>query len=283
MISRIRYWLHCRKHKPEHELKWPDLPVEQLVYFRDHPDDGAYIVFVDYEGDIDWRRDDKAEDFTKKADYDCHVSEVQNEVSVLEPLVRNWPRDVKCSAKRILGEALARVFRCDRDNALQALAKAKKFIADKSCEVSRYWTLQACTGAAAVAVVLGLIAIWQSDVLTAAFGHTPYLLFLAACSGGLGALLSVILRLGKLSFDATAERRLHYAEGVTRVVAGGISGTLVGALVKLGVFLPVFSQAGLTTTAVCAAALIAGASERLAPTIIAKVESTDPLMNGDKT
>ncbi len=282
MISGIRYWQHCRKHKPEHEQKWPDLPVKQLVYFRDHPEDGAYIVFVDYVGDLDWRRDDQAEDFTKKADYDCHVSEVLNEVSALEPLVRNWPQDVKFSAKRILGEALARIFRCDRDNALQALAKAKEFIGDKSREVSRYWTLQACSGAAAVAVVLGVIAIWQSDALTALFGQTPYLLFLAACAGSLGALLSVILRLGKLSFDTTAERRLHYAEGVTRVVAGGISGTLVGAFVKLGIFLPVFSQAGLTTTAVCAAALVAGASERLAPTIIAKVESTDPVLNGDK-
>ncbi len=282
MICRIKYWLHCRKYPPEHAVKWPDLPVKHLVYFRDHPDDGAYIVFVDYEGDLDWRRDDKAEAFTKNGQYDCHVSEVQNEVSALEPLVRNWPKDVKFSAKRILGEALARVFRCDRDNALQALAKAKKFITNKSREVSRYWTLQACTGAAALAAVFGVVAVWQSATLTAAFGQTPYLLFLAACAGAIGALLSVILRLGKLSFDASAERRLHFAEGVTRILAGGISGILVGALVKLGVFLPVFSQSGLTITAVCAAALIAGASERLAPTIIAKAESTDPLLNGDK-
>lgn len=283
MISRIKYWLHCRKHPPEHRVKWPDLPVKHLVYFRDHPDDGAYIVFIDYEGDLDWRRDDKAENLTKKADYDCHVSEIQNEVSALEPLVRNWPKDVKFSAKRILGEALARVFRCDRENALEAIAKARQFIANKSREVSRYWTLQACTGSAALATALGVLAIWQENTLVALFGKTPYVLLLAACAGAMGALLSVILRLGKLSFDSSAERRLHIAEGVTRVVAGGISGILVGALVKLGVFLPVFLHAGLTTTAVCAAALIAGASERLAPTIITKVESNDPQLNGGKT
>jgi len=262
-------------------LKWPDLPVKHLVYFRDHPVEGAYIVFVDYVGDLDWRRDDKAEEFTKNSQYDCHVSEVQNEVSALEPLVRNWPRDVKFSAKRLLGEALARVFHCDRDNALEATKKAKKFIRDKSREVSRYWTLQACTASAAVAIALGVCAIWQSALLTQLFGQTPYLLFLAACAGATGALLSIILRLGKLSFDVTAERRLHYAEGLARIIAGGLAGVLIGALVKVGVFLPVFSQATQITTAMCAAALIAGASERLVPTIIAKVESTDPLLNGE--
>lgn len=282
MISKIKYWRHCRKHPPDYAKKWPDLPVQQLIYFRDHPEDGAYIVFIDYEGDLDWRRDDMAEAFTKKQNYDCHLSEVQNEVSVLEPLVHHWPRDVKFSAKRILGEALARVFRCDHDNALKVLAKGKKFIKDKSREVSRYWTLQACTAAAILALGLGLAAIWKSEALKELFGQIPFVLFLAACAGAIGALLSVILRLGNLAFDSTAERRLHYAEGVTRIMAGGISGVLVGALVKVGIILPVFAQSGMATTAMCAAALIAGASERLVPTIIAKVESTDTLTNGDK-
>ncbi len=277
MISDFRYWCHSRKHKPEHVLKWPDLPVKHLVYFRDHPKEGAYIVFVDYVGDLDWRRDDKAEECTREASCDCHVNEIQNEVSSLEPLVRNWPIDVKFSAKRLLGESLARAFRCDYKNALHALDKARAFIQAKSAEVSRFWALQACTASASVAVILGVTAIWQSEVIVRVFGRTSYHLFLAACSGALGALLSVILRLGTLSFDASAERRLHHAEGVARIIAGSISGILVGALVKLGVLLPVFSKADLTTTAICTAALIAGASERLAPTIIAKMESTDTL------
>lgn len=283
MISRIRYWLHCHKFKPEHELKWPDLPVKHLVYFRDHPEVGAYIVFIDHVDDLDWRRDDKAEEFTKSANYDCHVSELQSEVSALEPLVKNWPTDVKCSAKRILGEALATVFGCDRDNAWRAIKKAKQFIRDKGREVSRYWTLKACTAAAGIAGTAGLLAVWQSAALTRTFGHTAYLLFLAAAAGAVGALLSVILRLGNLIFDTSAEKRLHYAEGVTRIIAGAISGALVGALVKIGVFLPVFTQTEHLTTAICAAALIAGASERMVPTIIAKLETTESQTNGDKT
>jgi hypothetical protein len=283
MLDHIRNWLHCRKYKQDYQQKWPELPVKSLVYYNDDPDQGTVIVFIDWSGDLDWQRDDKAVHYASEKGHDCHVSEILNATSALEPYVRNWPKDLKLSAKRVLGEAIARVFRCDYANGQDAIKKAKRFIIDKSREVSRYWTLQACTASATVAGALGVAAIWQSALLAQVFGRTPYLLFLAACAGAIGALLSIILRLGKLSFDASAERRLHYAEGVTRIVAGGISGILIGALVKLGVFLPVFSQAGLTTTAICAAALIAGASERLVPTIIAKVESTDPFLNGDQT
>lgn len=282
IISSIRYWFHCRTHKPDYAVKWPELPVGHLIIFRDNPDDGAFIVFVDYVGDIDWFRDDKSEETAKRKESEGHISEVQNEVAGLEPRIRNWPIDLKVSAKIMLGEALARAFQCEHGNALQALKKASTFIDNKSAEVSRYWTLRACACSATLAGALGVLAMWQKAILIQVFGPTPYLLFLATCAGALGALLSIILRIGSLSFDVGAERRLHYVEGSMRIVAGGIAGILAGALVKLGVFLPFLSQAGFTTTAVCATALIAGASERFVPTIIARMDSSDIQGNGGK-
>ena len=282
MFDKIRNWLHYRKFKQDYETKWPELPVKYLVYFNDEPEEGAFIVFLDWSIDLDWQRDDKAANYASEKGFECHVPKILNAASTLEPSVTNWPKDLKISAKRILGEAIARAFSGEHVAAQEAIENAKQFIADKSREVSRFWTLQACTVSAAFACIFGVTAIWQSTKLINVFGRTPYLLFLAACAGAIGALLSVIFRLGTFSLDSSAEQRLHYAEGLTRIIAGSISGVLVGALVKLGVFLPIFSKADMTTTAICSAALIAGASERLVPNIISKVESNDPLLKGGK-
>lgn len=75
--------------------------------------------------------------------------------------------------------------------------------------------------------------------------------------------------------DSTAERHLHYIEGISRIVAGGISGVFVGAMIKLGLILPVFAQTGMETLAMCAGAMIAGASERFAAGIITSVENNN--------
>ena len=56
-------------------------------------------------------------------------------------------------------------------------------------------------------------------------------------------------------------------------MAGGIAGMLTGAMVKLGLFLSIFNQDKMLPLAMCTAAMIAGASERLAAGIITKVES----------
>ena len=49
----------------------------------------------------------------------------------------------------------------------------------------------------------------------------------------------------------------------------------MGGMVKLGLILPVFGQTGTETLAMCAAAMIAGASERLAAGIVTKVENNE--------
>lgn len=273
MIGSIICWLHERKHKPDYLCRWPELAVKTLVYYRHHPTDGCYIVFLDWANDIDWNRDDKSEKCTHDRNHDKNVSEILNMVSMLEPKVDNWPRDLKVAVKRILGEAIARAFRCEGEAAKIAISNAENLIKTKSQEVSRYWTLKACGFSGLIAAISAImILIWRNEVEDI-IGKTVCLLLIAACCGGIGALLSVISRLGALKFDTSAERRLHYAEGHARIVAGGISGVLVAALVKIGIILPVFIESNSFALAMCTAAMLGGASERFVPAIIAKVEN----------
>jgi hypothetical protein len=94
--------------------------------------------------------------------------------------------------------------------------------------------------------------------------------------GCVGALLFVVMRFGKPpKVDSTAEKHLHYLEGCARIVGGGIAGILGGSMVKLGLIFPLFIQTNKETLAMCAAAMIAGASERLAAGIVTRAENNE--------
>ena len=282
MIQRLICWLTSYKYKQDYEIKWPELPVYFLIYYTDDPIKGSFIVFIDCSIDLDWKRDDLCVEYAASNGFEDNIPKILNIASTLEAYVINWPNDLKLSAKRLLGESLVQAFKGDKLSAHEAIENANKFIIEKRIEVSRFWTLKACVVSSFCAICLGIISIWQCNYIIDLLGKTTYQLILAGSAGSLGALLSVIMRLNSFFFDASAERFLHNVEGVTRVIAGGISGILVGVLVKLGVFLPVFSQTNHLTTALCAAAMIAGASERLVPAIISKVESNGSIQEGAK-
>ena len=280
MFHGLRQWWHYRRHKQDYEKKWPELPVRHLVYYYDDPEEGAFIVFLDWEGDLDWNRDEKAVASVTSKDDNSRISGILNEVALLEPRIMGWPRDLKISINCMLGESIARAFACDHQLAREVLEHTRSRIREKSQEVSRYWTLQACFAGAGIAGVALVVGIWQAPAIVGAIGRTPHLLSLSFCCGAIGSLLSIIMRLGKVCVDASAERRLHFAEGFARIVAGGIAGVVIGAMVKLGMVLPVFSQASMTALATCAAAMLGGASERLVPGIIAKIEAEESQTKG---
>jgi hypothetical protein len=253
--------------------------VRHLIYHHEHPTNGEFIVFLDKQLDVDWETDDKFDQYidatgTMKAD----LRKILHLVALLEPVAQNWPDDLKLSAKRMLGEAIVSVLEGDTDVAAKAVKSAKDFMMIKSKQVSRFWTLKACLFTGAVAAVLGTVVVVFRNQIIGFIGQTQFLLSLCFFAGCIGALLFVVLKLGKQpNADSTAERHLHYLEGVARIVGGGIAGVLIGGMVKLGLILPVFSQAGMETLAMCIAAMLAGASERLAAGIITKVENNEPL------
>lgn len=233
-------------------------------------------VFVDEDLDLEWECDDKAGKSIDTPPLKAAVRKIVNEVAALEPIAHNWPDDLKLTSKRLLGEAVASILRDDTEGASAALENARKFFRAKSSQVSRYWTLKGCFVAGGIAALAAAFQILARNCLIDYLGRTPFLLALCFWAGCVGALLFVVLRLGtQTRVDSTAEKHLHYAEATARVVGGGIAGILIGALVKLGLILPVFGQTGMEALAMCAAAVIAGASERLAAGIVTKIANNE--------
>lgn len=254
--------------------------VNYLIFHHENPTDGEFVVYVDNDLDLEWECDDKFESFINTGPIKTALGKTRNAIALLEPIVHNWPPDLKLSVKRLLGEAIVSELQGDTAGAQSALTSAQDLLKDKGQNVSRSWTIQAAlaTGGA-MALLLVLAAVFREKV-SQALGLTPFLLSLCFFSGGIGAVLFLVLRLGKQPHvDSTAERHLHYLEGAARIIGGGIAGSLVGILVKLGLILPIFAKTGEEALAMCGAAIVAGASEHLAAGIITKVENNQPLQN----
>lgn len=268
---------HTSPVEDTYAMRDPHTKVKYLIYHDKHPDRGEIFVYIDHELDLEWECDSKASSRNEANGLVPAIRQTWNGIADLEPIAHNWPDDLKLTTKRRLGEAMASVLKGDQDGAKQALSNAKSFIKSKSKQVSRFWTLQSCLLAGGIAALIGIVSVFSRTDLISWFGKTPFLLSLCFFAGCVGALLFVIMRLGKQpNVDSTAERHLHYIEGVSRVVAGGIAGILVGGMVKLGLILPIFTQAGMESLSMCIAAMIAGASERMAAGIITKVENNEP-------
>src|SRR5581483_1535854 len=142
-------------------------------------------------------------------------------------LSEGLPKPIKEQAYDLIGAALTSCFEFDYESAEQMLATAQKYIQTRNEEISRYWYLSA-TFAAAVSIVVICSALFA---LASHFSSAMDIIWrwaiLAAAAGAIGALLSVISRSGRLSFDPAAGRNLHYLEAASRIAAGSLSGLIV--------------------------------------------------------
>ena len=248
--------------------------VRYLVYESTDSNNGSFKVFIDKDLDLDWNCDDKIAASLDVEPLKTASRKILNAVAACEPLVQNWPDDLKLTSKRLLGEAIACAVGGNPAAGQEAFQNAEKYIKAKSLQVSRYWTLQGCLVMGGAAMVLGLLDIGWRPTVTHWLGTMAYLLTLCFWAGSVGALLFFLLRFGNHSgIDSSAERQLHYFEACARIVGGGIAGVLVGSMVKLGLVLPYFNESGMLTLAMCVAAMIAGASERMAAGIVTRVEN----------
>jgi hypothetical protein len=131
-------------------------------------------------------------------------------------------------------------------------------------------------------VTLGVVFWIARNFLFGVIGDDAFWLAMATVAGALGSLLSVIGRTGKLQFDCSSGRRMHYLEGASRIWAGALSGLFVGLAVRSDLILTALTRGGKVPAIMILAAMASGAGERLANSIIADLGSakTETLKHG---
>ena len=247
--------------------RWPQCDVHHLVLSGDD-----FIVFLDHDLDVDWST-------TKEwGDQNAAVKElgdVLNQAAIVECIPNDHQRgNIRLNFKRMVGEGVARALDGDFEAARKILEQARNYIDTRNVEKARYWQL--CT-ACVLGSLLGFggFGTWLfRDPLVRDLGDTAYFLILSAFAGGIGAVVSMIFRMGRSSPTSESPKQLHILEASSRVLAGCFSALLVSGAVQAGLILSVLADPSRLHSVMLTAAVASGASERLAPSIIARIEST---------
>ena len=151
---------------------------------------------------------------------------------------------------------------------------AKSYIVERNAEKSRYLYLLSSGITTLIFVFIGIISWVIRDIAIEIIGPTAFYIWLSFLIGSLGAFLSITLRIGNTNLDFNANKRLHYMEGISKVLAGMISGLLVSLCIKTGLIFSIADKTEHLNLIMILGGLIAGSSERLAPSIIKKLETT---------
>lgn len=261
--------------KKQKEL-WQGIDLRHLVYATD-----SFIVFIDKSLDLDWMTNDEYD-----KEFQCDHAKrnvVLNKAAKLETIPNSHQsEDIRINFKRMVGEGIARGLKCDYDSADQILNEAEQYIRSRNVEIARYWQLATSLIVAGIAGAIGL-ALWSFRVDVLPFlGPTALTCLLAGASGSIGALLSIIHRLGTTSTTSEAERALHILEGIGRVTGGALSGLLTVCLVKAQILLPALNVNKEFSIVFLALAMLAGASERWAPSLLSRFEKQAQQITHDK-
>ena len=237
-----------------------------------------YIVFIDHKNNIDWETIDTydaSRPLDKKQEYEKYLS--------LSSIVEHHPIDglsvdSVLSFKTIIGEAIVNILEGNFSESIDILNKADEFRLDRVVEKSREWYLVFTIAPTALFVIFVLMAnaknicIWPEML--------PYINVGAWAVAG--SCLSIILRSGRLMHGTYAGKRLHFIESCSRLIGGFLTGQLVYLGMKSGILFSSLVNSDSSQWLYPLFSLVAGASERFAPSIISKIEDASLIKEDSK-
>ena len=260
--------------KQDYEERWPHLDIHYLVLFTND-----FIVFIDSDLDIDWKTSDEYDQ--KGPEKPEKHNLILNRAATLECIPNeHQKKTVRLNFKRMLAEGVARSLKHDYENAEKILIEAESYIRNRNVEIARYWQLSSSCLVGVISAIFAFSFWGYRQDLIAAFGVKPFYIVLSSFAGSIGATMSIIFRIGNTSITSEAGHKLHLLEAISRNLGGAISGLIISILVCLGVVVPIFENSGMSNLAMVGGGLLAGASERWAPSLIAQFEKGKLLKQG---
>lgn len=184
---------------------------------------------------------------------------------------------------RLLGEAMARIIGDkNAEKANQILDDAESYLNARSFENARIWYIQTAFILTLV-VVFGAAVLWVGRMhVEAIVGHEAFHILLASLLGAVGALFSILSRTKKLEVDPAAGELIHRLESGARIAVGSIGALVMALAVKANLLLGFTKSLDHSLAALLAICIVAGASERLVPSFIKKVEDSVSAIHLDK-
>jgi hypothetical protein len=229
--------------------------------------DTNFIVYLDQDLFVEWSYS------TSYGELPDEAGEVLNRVSLLEAIpIGHLSIDQIRTFRRLVGEGVARLLgEHDSRASISVLDKAQSWISARNGEYAKRWYIEGSMVAWGL-FSIGALLLWVFRQDTTAFlGRQAFDVLLAAAAGANGTLLSVLLRSGSLTLDASAGKQIHYIDGASRVLAGAMGSVFLALAILSKLFLgPLLTSESLSLLLVVA--MVGGTSERLIPSLISRIE-----------
>lgn len=230
---------------------------------------GQYVVFLDNIHEIDWETSDE---------YDAANGETKEERSKVlaevewlqhQPCVQIIDNDRRNCFISLLAECWCYALDGCFEIANSHLKRAEQYLNDRKIETSRKWQLISCFSIIGLFMV-GILAINKYLPVLDCFNEwATYLLF-----GTLGTALSLIISSNTRTYNCESGKLLNFLEILSRFIASLLSCLVIVLLFNLNIIFTALKDNHSTETLklLC---VIAGFSERLIPSILQKMESTE--------
>lgn len=220
-----------------------------------------YIVFVDKELELDWATTDLYDEDEYNANIRSERHQYLNSLEILQhsPTLSYLSDKKKLEFIRLLGEAWAHALDGNFELSQLTINEAITYLQKRNYEISRSWQLVGSFILTFVAVFFFLASKWNM-----------YLLY-----GCIGALFSIICKIGNVDYDCEAGIFLNILEIISRFVASIISAYIVVQLFDLNLIFSAFKTSNQPDVAVTLLCFVAGFSERLVPSLISRIEKTE--------
>lgn len=239
-----------------------------------------FIVYIDSDLYIEWNiGSDYFEDSEITFDeFFQNVGMVFNKIGFLESvsdvLLKNNPDDL-LPLRRLLGEALARVIgEKSIKNAEVILGQAEAYLNER-----KKTTLIKSAGITTGIIVLIMLISWINENCIEDKCHEcngGYDILMGVLGGGLGAFFSLISRSKNIVLDVSQPNEIYRLDGFLRITYGMISAFIILLAIKSNIILPdlIKQTANDSIYLILLICIISGASERIIPSIITKIEDS---------
>lgn len=239
--------------------------IDEVVYCDD-----CYLVYIDTDSAVQWETGPEHTLPEHCGEALNHIAKLEAESSFLEG------KTLKQIRLRI-AEGLARCFdpKSPKESSFAALSEVEAELRVRNRETSWMWYFTTSYYLAAF-IALGCAVLWiYRDSFRLCLGPTAYEVVFGTMFGAFGALLSATSRGDRLALDANAGKTLHRLEGLSRVGAGMVGALLTALAIKGGLLLGGVRFEGNSFAVLLTLCIVAGASERLVPSLIESLSSKD--------
>lgn len=248
---------------------------ENILYLVQYSEN-QYIIFVDLEYDMDWQ---------VERGFDISNPEIHKILMKINMLRHNTcvlqlSKVHRLHFNCLLGDALALAFDREFKKGEEVVEEAHAYLKNRECEITRTWLVRYT-----LSLFLGILILYLAYMIGSKANDIQHknvnILVFCMLWGSMGGIFSILQHAGNIQYTCSAGKGLIICEIISRLTISVFSAIIVMKAYDIGLIFANLAQSDGNDSVRELLCIAAGFSERLAPSLIEKLEVTKEIKNDD--